>query len=193
MRFAGHRDERTYPAAYQSSISIVDGQATFFELDRQNAQIHELFRGYSLRRDYDYRPTLPEALRWELQESAPNSQKEVLGADDSTIEARQKLYDQRRHSRERALRERHAFVHADSSIEECLPYESDFMHTRKLMPERDRLAENLFKTGSLRTGIGPMIMDDLIRLIQTPKSETYSPALNGSVDKCDTCQCHRPR
>ena len=193
MRFGGHRDEHTYPAAYQSSISIVDGQATFFELDRQNAEIHELFRGYSLRRDYDYRPTISEALRWELQEPVPNSQKEALVADNNTIEARQKLYDQRRHTRERALRERHAFLPADSSIGECPPYESDFMHTRKLMPERDRLAEDLFKTGSLRTGVGLLIMDDLIRLMQTPKSETYCPALNGSFDKCDTCQCHRRR
>lgn len=193
MRFAGHRDERTYPAAYQCPISIVDGQATFFELDRQNAQIHELFRGFSLRRDYDYRPTLPEALRWELQDPSPNSQKEASGTDTSTIEAQQKLYDQRRQARERALRERHSFLHADSSIEECLPYESDFMHTRKLMPERDRLAENLFKTGSLRTGIGRLIMDDLVRLLQTPKSETHCPALNGSFDQCDTCHCQRSR
>ena len=34
------------------------------------------------------------------------------------------------------------------------------------MPERDRLAENLFKEGSLRDEVGMMIMDDLVRLLK---------------------------
>ena len=61
------------------------------------------------------------------------------------------------------------------------------------MLERDRLAENLFKIGSLRTRIESLIMNNLIRLIQTLKSETYSLALNDSIDKYDTYQYHRPR
>ena len=66
MRFAAHRDQGTYAAAYQPRISTVDGQATYFEMERQNADIHELFRGYSLRRDYNYQPHLPELVRSQL-------------------------------------------------------------------------------------------------------------------------------
>ena len=75
MRFAAHRNQGTYAAAYQPRISTVDGQATFFEIDRQDMRIHELFRGYSLHRDYNYRPELPEHLRWQLVEPSPGNQK----------------------------------------------------------------------------------------------------------------------
>jgi hypothetical protein len=40
MRFAAHRNQGTYAAAYQPRISTVDGQATYFELDRHNTEIH---------------------------------------------------------------------------------------------------------------------------------------------------------
>ena len=41
------------------------------------------------------------------------------------------------------------------------------------MPERDRLAENLFKEGSLRDEVGMMVMDDLVQLLQAKKSQMY--------------------
>jgi hypothetical protein len=56
MCSGAYRKQGTCAAAYQPRISTVDGQATFFERDRQNTQIHELFRRCSLRRDYNYRP-----------------------------------------------------------------------------------------------------------------------------------------
>ena len=59
------------------------------------------------------------------------------------------------------------------------------------MPERDRLVENLFKEGSLRDEVGMRIMDDLIRLLQGKKSQTYCQGLNSSYDECDIC--HRLR
>ena len=166
MRFAAHRDQGTYAAAYQPRISTVDGQATFFELDRQNLQIHELFRGYSLRRDYNYRPTLPERLRWQLAESSQNDEKTTSTTDVDDIKGQQKLYDQRRQARDRFMRGHQISAQEDLWTSESFPYESDFMQTRKLMPERDRLSENLFKEGSLRDEVGTIIMDDLVRLMQ---------------------------
>jgi hypothetical protein len=193
MRFGAHRHEGTYRAAYQPRISTVDGQATFFELDRQNMRIHELFRGYSLRRNYNYRPTLPEDRRRQLEELAPAmaDQKAASLIDEYDMKERQKLYDQRRQARDRALQEHQTTSQADSWTLEDFLYESDFVHTRKLMPERDRLAENLFKEGSLRDEVGMMIMDDLVRLLQAKKSQTYCQGLNSSFDECDGC--HRPR
>ena len=190
MRFGAHRNQGTYPAAYQPRISTVDGQATFFELDRQNMQIHELFRGYSLRRDYNYRPTLPDHRRRQLEEPAlaAGDEKAASSIDERDIKERQKHYDQKRQARDRALREHQPSSQADSWTSEDFPYESDFVQTRKLMPERDRLAENLFKAGSLRDEVGMTVMDDLVQLLRTKRSQTSCRGLNESFDQCDTCQ-----
>ena len=107
------------------------------------------------------------------------------------MKERQKLYDQRRQARDRALREHQTSSQPDSWTSEDFPFESDFVQTRKLMPERDRLAENLFKEGSLRDEVGMMVMDDLVQLLQAKKSQTYCRGLNSSFDECDSC--HRPR
>jgi len=67
------------------------------------------------------------------------------------------------------------------------PHESDFAQTRKIMPERDRLATNLFREGSLRDGVGRSIIHDLIALYQSPARPTYCEGLNTSGPQCDTC------
>lgn len=94
MRFGAHRNQDTYPAAYQPRISSVDGQATFFELDRQNMRIHELFRGYPLSRNYQYRPALPEHRRRQLEELAPATvdPKAASSIEGRDMKERQKLY-----------------------------------------------------------------------------------------------------
>ncbi|KIW35978.1 uncharacterized protein PV06_11714 [Exophiala oligosperma] len=195
MRFGAHRNQGTYAAAYQSTISTVDGQATFFELDRQNQRLHELFRGYSLRRNYNHWPTLPEYRRQQLEEFGPaaTDQKAVPAVDERgcDMKMRQSLYDQKRQTRDRALRIHQTCPPAEFMISDDFPYESDFVYTRKLMPERDRLAENLFKEGSLRDRVGRTIMDDLVRLLQTKKSQTYCRGLNSSLDVCDICHQQR--
>lgn len=63
------------------------------------------------------------------------------------------------------MRERPTSSQEDAWTSEDFPYESDFTQTRKLMPERDRLAENLFHEGSLRDEVGMMVIDDLVRLL----------------------------
>lgn len=195
MRFGGHRNQGTYAAAYQSRISTVDGQATFFELDRQDKRLHELFRGYSLRRNYNHWPTLPEYRRHELEklEPAAADQEADPSMDErgSDMKVRQRVYDQKRQTRDRALRNHQTCLQAETLIPDDFLYESDFVYTRKLMPERDRLAENLFKEGSLRDPVGMTIMDDLVRLLQTKKSQTYCRGLNSSFDACDTCHQQR--
>jgi hypothetical protein len=107
MCSGAYRKQGTCAAAYQPRISTVDGQATFFERDRQNTQIRELFRRCSLRRDYNYRPTLPDHRRRQLEEPAlaTGDQKTALSIDECDIKERQKLYDQKRQPRDRALRE----------------------------------------------------------------------------------------
>jgi hypothetical protein len=202
MRFAAHRNQGTYAAAYQPRISTVDGQATFFEIDRQDMRTHELFRGYSLHRDYNYRPELPEHLRWQLAEPSPDPQEEAstvstlsttTTTDLGDIKERSRHYDQRRRARERALRSHQVSNDEDLWTSEDFPYESDFVQAKKLMPERDRLAKNLFRKGDLRDEVGMQVMDDLVRLLQGSKSQTYCQGLNVSYVECDTCRKLRNR
>lgn len=84
----------------------------------------------------------------------------------------QKLYDQKRGIRDRAMRQLKISSQAESQASETYPYESDFLQTEKLMPDRQYLAENLFQTGGLRDETGIEIMDVLVRLLQTTNSHT---------------------
>ncbi len=54
MRFAAHRDPNTYPRSYQTSMSRVDGQATYFGLKPNNDELHALRRSYQWRRNLAY-------------------------------------------------------------------------------------------------------------------------------------------
>ncbi len=94
MRFGAHRHQGTYAAAYQPRISTVDGQATYFEMERQNANMHELFRGYSLHRDYNYYPHLPEQVRLQLPDMVVDSEKVIVSPNKDIAAQRQKRYDQ---------------------------------------------------------------------------------------------------
>jgi hypothetical protein len=192
MRFAGHRAQETYAAAYQPRVSTVDGQATFFEFERQNCRIHQLFRGYSLHRDYNYRPALPERLlsQAELTKYPKSSRRAGSYGEKNDGTKLQKLYDQRRLARDRLVR---AGACAFEDSTNGYPYESDFSQTRKLMPERDRLAENLFKQASLRDEIGIQVMDDLVQLMQLTKTQTFCANLNSSSTHCDGCGQPRKR
>ncbi|KAK5947843.1 hypothetical protein OHC33_011139 [Knufia fluminis] len=68
MRFAGHTNPHTYRRSYQPSMSMVDGQATFFDYEPNNDELHQLHRGYSWARNPCHQPNLPEATRTRLQE-----------------------------------------------------------------------------------------------------------------------------
>jgi hypothetical protein len=71
MRHADHRNPNTYGGYYQNTISTVDGQATYFGLEQQLPMLHELFRGFSIRRDYQYRPEVPWRLQSQLSDVQP--------------------------------------------------------------------------------------------------------------------------
>ena len=100
----------------------------------------------------------------QVEEQVAAAQKAALSTDEYDIKERQRLYDKRRQARDQAVRERPTSSQEDAWTED-FAYESDFTQSRKLMPERDRLAEDLFQEGSLRDEVGRKIMDDLVRLL----------------------------
>lgn len=184
MRHADHRNANTYGGYYQNAISTVDGQATYFGLEQQLPVLHELFRGFSIRRDYQFRPEVPLRLQSQM-----NDTRLVVENDNGPMDrqARQKIYDGRRRQRNNVLRADQQRRSKESTTSEVCAYESDFQQARRLMPERDRLAESLFQSGSLRDAQGMEIMKDLVALFSSRNSDTYCVELNSSRSRCDTC------
>ncbi|KAK5086213.1 hypothetical protein LTR70_007458 [Exophiala xenobiotica] len=183
MRFAAHINPNTYRRSYQTSIPLVDGQASYFQYEPRNAELHALRRGYSWRRNPHHQPKLKEATRMAVREEISDDERDVIASLCEDPVERQKTYDQRRHQRDLLLREQTLAAPQPESR----PYESDFVQTRKLMPERDRLATNLFREGSLRDDTGRAIMHDLIQLCRQETPMTYCLGLNASGPHCDTC------
>lgn len=96
----------------------------------------------------------------------------------------QKAYDHCRQQRDALLHEQNLAVPPQDSQ----PYESDFSQTRKIMPECDRLATNLFPEGSLRDKVGHTVMNDLIALCRSNAPTTYFSGLNVPGLQCRTCR-----
>ncbi|KAK4918700.1 hypothetical protein LTR66_016854, partial [Elasticomyces elasticus] len=106
-----------------------------------------------------------------------------LPNDGADTEKLQKIYDQRRAHKDRLLR--------DKDMTVALPagegHDSDFTQTRRLMPQRDRLAESFFHEGSLRDSRGCQVMHDLIDLCRQPRLATDCSSLNKAQGECDVC------
>ena len=158
MRFAAHRDPNTYPRSYQTSMSRVDGQATYFGLKPNNDELHALRRSYQWRRNLNHQPKLKEATRVALEDAVEGASDPFSRPCLADEPERQKLYDQKRQQRDTLLR----VQHVESPPQVGQAHESDFVQTRKIMPERDRLARSLFHEGSLRNEVGRSVMNDLI-------------------------------
>src|ERR1700742_854222 len=88
--------------------------------------IHELFRGYSLGRDYNYHPHLPEQVRSQLQDSSLSEKRVISSLEEGDVAERQKHYDQQRQTRDRAMRELQIAFRRESIMLEPFQYESDF-------------------------------------------------------------------
>ena len=120
-------------------------------------------RGYLWRRNPNTQPKLKEATQVALREAKEEEDSEertLLCKSSPESEDRQKMYGRRRQQRAASLREQILAAPQQGGQ----PYESDFDRTRKTLPERDRLAPNLFLEGSLRDKIGRSDMNDLIAL-----------------------------
>ncbi|KAK5358461.1 hypothetical protein LTS03_011278 [Exophiala xenobiotica] len=189
MRHADHINPNTYGGFYQSGISTVDGQATFFGLEKQGTKLHEMFRGFSIHRIHNYNPELPQNLHAKLGRHVSEAMKDpALHEDSSGPGVGQKVYEKKRQHKASLLqRQRLSFFDDWTSPYPKLPYESDFQQTRKLMPERDRLASTLFMSGSLRDTNGCRVMQDLVALCSSQNSDTFCHSLNGSRTECLTC------
>lgn len=85
MRFAAHANEATHQRSYQTSILLVDGQASYFGSGARNSELHTLRCGYAWRRNPFHQPRLRESTRVAAEEFSfmrMNSEQYVEGETD---------------------------------------------------------------------------------------------------------------
>ena len=128
MLQADHIRPDTYGGYYRSIISTVDGQATFFGLQKQSPKLHEMFRGFSLHRNYNYNPKLPQKLHAELDSAVTKVLTTTPSSKESSnLTRRPKIHETKRQQKDRLLqRERLTFFDDWASPHVRLPYESNF-------------------------------------------------------------------
>jgi len=183
MQFAAHLNPHTYRKSYQTAISAVDGQAAFMGSERGNEALHTLRRSFLWKRNPNRQQKLLAATESVLQENLALTEGNNEPESPQDPKERQKGYDLQRKLRDQLLRAQDGVAAAQGDG----PYESNFSQTRKLMPERHRIATNMFAEGSLRDTQGRQLMDDLIQLCKENPSPTYCEGLNASASTCLTC------
>jgi len=189
MRHADHRNTNTYGGYYQNAISTVDGQATYLGLEKKLDGLHELFRGFSIRRDFHYQPEVTLQVRKEMNDCVPLMENAANELQEREVQrGRQRVHDRRRQQKNRLLNEERTHRRPTQALGAATyRYESDFQRSRRLMPERHRLAESLFQTRTVRNEPGVAVMNDLVALYSSRNEDTYCASLNGSRTHCVTC------
>lgn len=194
MKHAGQRDANTYNNHYMPNNSGTDGQGSYFGTEVRSV-VNDLFRGLTVARN----PHLAQSLPAEKKEALHTSPKFVAIEEElislrgqeskKSTSRRKQLYEKKRKLADQVLREW-------QKTQPCRPitvpgekdppcyHRSIFNRVRFLMPERDRLAENLFQTDTLRSSTGLQVLRDMIALCETDTEVKFRPGLEP-----DLCQC----
>jgi hypothetical protein len=202
MKFAGHMNMNTFFDSYMCALSTVDGQASYFGLQPRKDHIEDL-RSLSLYRIPHLMQALPAEQQYEL-ESSPELcaiEDEILDitialrttpegeARQRLVADREKLYEHRRKIRATALAE----YRKDQSPAEVPNFEgyhrSWFAHAQVLMPERRRLATELFIPADLRSTSGRNVLRDMLSLCEGKRQITYPPSLCPQYGRCPQEDC----
>ncbi|RYP53371.1 hypothetical protein DL768_001616 [Monosporascus sp. mg162] len=185
MVYAGHTDPNTLPMHYLPRNGA-DGQAAYHGRERR-ALVLDLFRGLTIPRNPRLWQCLPAKKQYEC-ESCPEMMRinqELLKwqgkTDNKSLIERKKLYAEKRQLVTRKLRN----WQKNQPIKHDDPpgyHRAIFDRVRFLMPERDRLAQNLFEIDKLRSPAGLAVLRDMLALYQKRRNVEYRPGLE--PDKC---------
>ncbi|KAH8742653.1 hypothetical protein F5883DRAFT_668197 [Diaporthe sp. PMI_573] len=162
MVYAGHTDPNTVPRHYLPRNGV-DGQAAYYSQERR-----ALFECENCL-DIIH---INEALFTRRGKT-----------DSKSLEERKKLYAEKRKLFARQLRDwqkRQLVKHDDPPGY----HRAIFDRVRFLMPERDRLARNIFEVNILRSSTGLAVLNDVLALYQKSSNVECRPGL-----ELDKCQC----
>ena len=203
MMFGAHRDPGMFRKSYMTTMVTVDGQASFLG-EPLRRDYHEDLRGMSLRRNPQLWQTLPAKLKDDLECSpeyvALDAKIEALTAKIGTVKFedgerdrayRKTLYKEKRQLTLNSLQEwrKQQPRKAEQDMSSTDRCRTRFSRVRHLMPERDRLATNLFLPIRLRSPEGQAVVQDLIALCKNNRRVAYHPNLQPSMDRCPSPQC----
>ena len=196
MKHGGHRDERTYCDSYMPNNAGTDLQGGYFD-GKLRSIVNDRFRGLTLHRNPELWQALPARKQHELENTpefaAIETEIDALApkakTDPAAKERRQTLMADKRKlvaeelSRCQTLQPSKLLASPDDA--ELMGYHrSQFHRIRRLMPERDRLASNLFLVVSIRSGEGRSVLRDMIALCRQDAEVPFRPGLE--PEKC-TC------
>lgn len=197
MKHVGQKDVNTYNNHYMPNNSGTDGQGSYFGTEVRSV-VNNLFRGLTIARN----PHLPQSLPAEKKEALSTSpefmaiEKELISlrgqANKKSTSRRKKLYAEKRKLADQELREWQKTQPYRPSTTTGNKYPPCyhwiiFSRVRFLMPERDRLAESLFETDTLRRPTGLQSLRDMIALCETDTEVRFRPGLEPNL-----CHCAKP-
>ncbi len=196
MKHGGHKDERTYCDSYMPNNAGTDLQGGYFD-GALRSIVNDRFRGLTLHRNPELWQALPARKQHELENNpgftAIEDEIEALApmakTDPAARDRRQALMAKKRKlvSEElcRCQKLQPSKLLANPDDADLMGYHrSHFHRVRRLMPERDRLASNLFLVAPIRSDEGRSVLRDMITLCRQDAEVPFRPGLE--PEKC-TC------
>eukprot|EP00136_Aspergillus_niger_P005226 XP_001395717.2 hypothetical protein ANI_1_2012104 [Aspergillus niger CBS 513.88] len=198
MKFAGHVNKGTFGRSYAHPLSEVDGPATYLGIPGRHEHIQNR-RSMGIHRHPQLWQSLPAKAEFEFQERPdiieldrqmqcltdelsklqdPISKKKVQLGQHRIYNEKQRLYIQELRTLQRTQR-RTLVIQPTATYEQTL-----FNYTRKVMPERDLLAQLLPRNDSLRSPTGRAALEALEAICAGRSASTYGAGMQSVNGEC---------
>lgn len=210
MKFAAHTSQSTLRRDYLSSITVVDGLASFLKLPLRSDQAED-FRSMTVRRNPNLLLSLPAKEAEELQQrsdwvaiemklrdlsqqidrAADMAAKKTLQLERKQLMERKRFLENEELRRLRRNQDRiHPEKHQTSFHRD--QHRSKFNRIRHMLPERDALSRSLFCVAPIRSDVGVQTLKCLVTLLKDHDRVAYQPSLRPQGSHCQGLNCKIP-
>lgn len=197
MKLAGQRDPTQFRRFYAHPLSDIDGQASYLGIRDRRGHITNR-RGMEIHKNRATWESLPARLELEFEEreDVATLQDEIskltqrsrterdVGKIKEIDRERKRLQYQRKVLYGEEVQRFNRKNIDTQSIEGCHP----FHYTRRVMPDRDLLAQLLPRSGKLRSIEGRQAARALENLCTKDTKICYRSSLRPTDDKCGACR-----
>ncbi|QKX61686.1 uncharacterized protein TRUGW13939_08841 [Talaromyces rugulosus] len=191
MVHAGQQIDSTHRQHYAPNNGT-DGQAAYTG-DSVRSHVADLFRGLSLTRNPDLWQTLPAEKRYELENredyiEIENALQALKGSTKN--QQRRLLYNKMRRlidselSKCQKSQTRKPLSEEPDGTYFMGSHRSQFSRARRMMPVRQRLADNIFQEATLRSDLGRQVLADMIALCKQEHEIEIRPGLEPGKCHC---------
>jgi hypothetical protein len=183
MAQAAHHDSTTFRENYQPRNSGVNDQATFLGREKKDV-INDVFRKLTLSRNPNLWHCLPAKKQYDIENSKKFLKLEEKMAALKLRKDANSVYDKETN---KLYKEKCKLITTElRKWQKKQPYKPGdlpgyhreiFNRYRFIMPERDRLAVNLFETASLRSDMRLAVIRDFLALYERNEEVEFRPGL----------------